>query len=542
MEQTFYMHIDSLNLAHYFSSACLKPVKYITNRNADIQNKFEDHLLISTKRSAVNSDCSLEIVLTDSEKKQLYNLKNDAFLYSKPLPITRVKKIYFTSANTMDKIITVVEMGSGFIPRQLVTLMPENEYQKIDYSKIKNYSKGKKTDFSPEIRKYDSLLGGFALMNTVAASPMNYPVSYFSTLARFNSVIAKNLDQTNHKVDKKFWDAFEGKNSFKNLYPYLNRKITKEDLEEVARQEQQEVRENPISGIIDFNSLQQASYIIAVLYNYGLADEGRRNKVDGLIISHFRQDIRPERSEVVALCYGLNRGHSAFNNKYQSVTVKFRLDSQVDYYTIESLYQYAFYNIEQSSTFPYLDMWCPKQSYANIIPAQGYRMFDKVIIDKPIAESKIEIKEKVQESNRKEKAKKTFLSQSENELEKLCSEIESHLREEYQAKMAQKENTIKELESKLKQQQKINEELLMRNASLQQQNRISDNNSYVLQDNTTIYNTAADSNSRNEIDYKTAFNEARDIIVYAEKQITSKKVKPIFLEFINKYINKKLFP
>ena len=69
METILYMHIAPVNLAHYFSCACLKPARYIDNRISDFQNQFEDYLIFSTKRRTIGVDCSLEIVLTEDEFK-----------------------------------------------------------------------------------------------------------------------------------------------------------------------------------------------------------------------------------------------------------------------------------------------------------------------------------------------------------------------------------------------------------------------------------------------------------------------------------------
>lgn len=529
METTFYMHIDSLNLAHYFSCACLKPARYINNKNSDIQNRFEDYLLFSTKKWTTKYDCSLEIALAPQEIQELINLKNDAFLYAKPLPITRVKKIYFKSFDVMDKTITAIEIGSAFIPRQLVAVISESVEEKMDYTKVKPYTKEIKTDFSSEIRKFDSLMGGFALMNTVATPPMNYCGNYFSTLARFNQQISEFLERLDRKPDRRFWDAFDGKDSFSKLYPYLSKKITKEDLEEVAQQEQQVIRENAISGLIDVNSLQQASYIIAILYNYGLGDEGRRNKINTLIATHFRQDVKPERSEVVALCYGLNRGYAAFANKYQSVTVKFRLDSQVDYNTIESLYQYAFNKVQQSRNFPYLDSWIPKYPQPNNLSGRGYRIFDKIIVDTPLVEAKIDMGGKGRKDEWWENVKKAMHAQNEEIYNKLRSEIEQHIKQEWQIKVLQKEQKIRELEINLLQLQEKSEELQQRIAFQLESNK----ETYVLKDDSSKYESS--NNLAKTFDYETAFNDAYKLIGNIENSTTGKKLKTMIENFKKRY-------
>lgn len=570
MENIYYMHIDPLNLAHYFSGACLKPARYFSNKNNDIQNNFEDYLLFSSKKWATNYDCSMEIVLTTQEKQELINLEDEVFLYAKALPITRVKNIYFTSSSVMDKTITTVEMGSAFIPRQLVAAISENSEEKMDYSKVKPYTKETIPDFTSQIRKFDSLMGGFALMNTVAMPPMNYSANYFSTLARFNRQIGEYLEKSNRKPDHIFWDAFEGKETFTKLFPYLNKKITKEDLEEVAQQEKQVVRENAITGLIDVNSLQQASYIIAILYNYGLPDEGRRNKINTLITTHFRQDVRPERSEVVALCYGLNRGYTAFANKYQAVTVKFRLDSKVDYNTIESLYQYAFNEVEQSYDFPYLEPWTPEYRQSANAFGKGYRMFDKVIFDTPPVVAQRPVSEKDRKDEWWERAKKNVHAQNEEALNRLRMMIEQRLKQEFQIEVTQKDQRIRELElntlqlkNKLmddekriayqsqlnkeiyilkervaKKDQEINElkinlmQLQTRNEELQktitylsEQNKVT---SYV-KDEAAKYETS--NSAEKDFDYESAFKDAFKVIGNIEKITNGSKIKALINSF-----------
>ena len=94
--KTFFFPIKSPSLAHYFGTAIIKPAKYFSNKPFDIQDRFKDFLLLTTKLGTKETDCCLEIVLTDDEIKELIDVNGGWFLFdSKPLPITRIKKIYF---------------------------------------------------------------------------------------------------------------------------------------------------------------------------------------------------------------------------------------------------------------------------------------------------------------------------------------------------------------------------------------------------------------------------------------------------------------
>lgn len=85
--------------------------------------------------------------------------------------------------------------------------------------------------------------------------------------------------------------------------------------------------------------------------------------------------------------FGINQGYASFKNHYniQGVTVntKFKLDSEVDYSIIESVYQYVFNNKSDSTNFRYISEWCPK--FNNTIDLEKYetfRVFDKDIVYK----------------------------------------------------------------------------------------------------------------------------------------------------------------
>jgi hypothetical protein len=384
MEAIYFVHIDSGNLPAYYGCACVKPSKYFTDRSEDIQSRLDSSLLMSKKRFAKDSDCALEIVLSQEEERELIpiNGKKEIFILNTAIPISRVRKIYFDNGTTKDKIITLVNMSTAFIPASFAKVIEDNDRE--DYTDIVFPNDFIPVNLDDKLKRYDSLLGGFSLMRLAADENINFSENYFSTLSYFNSVIETELKNANKKINDIYWGAFDGSGHFAKVFPYLNKQISEDDLYKIVKEEGQEINKDKISGKIDINSLEGASYIVAVLYTYGLSDEGRKSKIDGPIINGFRKEIKIDKSEVVALCYGLNRGYSVFSNRYKSSNiekiVKFELTSQLDYYTIESLFQSAFRNSNQSSEFPYLDSWCPKLHIINKKLKSGeYIVLDKVI-------------------------------------------------------------------------------------------------------------------------------------------------------------------
>ena len=63
------------------------------------------------------------------------------------------------------------------------------------------------------------------------------------------------------------------------------------------------------------------------------------------------------------------------------MSYKYKLESQLDYYTIESVYQYVFNGVV-SRIFPYLDEWCPKKANRKPQRKTDYLILDEVIIGK----------------------------------------------------------------------------------------------------------------------------------------------------------------
>lgn len=363
MDKKFYLPINSNCLAHYFGCCCIQPSRYFANKPVDIQNRFDGFLLISSVVVRVETGCCLELILTREESSELITLNQGFSLYPKPLPITRVKRVIFFDAIQMEQTIANITMSTAFVPSELVEVVDIPETASLEG--VENPNQTKTTDWSSQLKRFDKFLGGFALMRLAGEEFMNYSEHYFSTLSLFNEAIKTDVIIAGRSIDKKYHDAFIGESSFKTLYPYLNKLIDENDLYQVAKLENQTILKNVTTRVIEISNLEKATYMVAVLLSYGVGDEARRKKIDGLILSNFKDEIKKDTSEAVALCYGLNRGYSVFSNKYKlhekEKIVKFELKSQVDYYTIESIYQYVF-NGWVAEGFPYLDSWCPKYS------------------------------------------------------------------------------------------------------------------------------------------------------------------------------------
>lgn len=379
--RTYYFPIKSECLAHYFGCACLKPSKYFTNKPQDIQNSFENFLLITTSKGCIECNCCLEIVLTDEEEVKLISAGKTWYLFESSLPITRVKKIYFTEEQQKDKTLTNIRMGTAFVPESIVGAICSFEYITVKEVKIPDNYYVK--DQAKEIELYDRILGALVIMRLAREKYMNFSETYIETLAVFNKLIADALVKAGKSSNDQYSGLFTQSKSYAYLLPYLNKQVDVDDVKQMAKSEGQVVFQNKITRKIELDRLDKKAYILAVLASYGVGTESKRDKVDGLILSNF-EGIKS--AQLVALCFGYNHGYNAFNSFYgtlggNKINVKFQLDSQLDYYTIESVYQFVF-NKKISERFYYLDSWCNKQDIPSVTTKTNYCVLDTIVVGK----------------------------------------------------------------------------------------------------------------------------------------------------------------
>lgn len=544
MENKYYLHISSVNLSHYFSCACIKPSKYFNTRSEDIQSCFPDYLLLSNEKRSANSDCSIELILTKDEVNKLLPSKSNVNFYflAIPLPITRVSSVYFETEELKDKISTLINLSTAFIPKNIPKIFQNEKITETD--KIVLTTKDKTPDYSEQLKHYNSILGGFAIMKLAREPYMNFSDNYFSTLAFFNSVIQDELSKS-RKISSIYHDVFTGKDSFKSLKPFLEKEITEDDLNSIAKNENQKIKKDVITGLIDYNSLNTATYIISILYSFGVGDEGRKSKVDGLILNNFHNNnIKTDKAEVIALCYGLNRGYSIFSNKYRNESneqlVKFELNSKLDYYTIESLFQYAFNSIK-SNTFQYLDSIIPRVDYKEKKQSKNdYYILDKLVITERI---------KVGESKWWSRFLNFFFQKNQEELFKpflltAFNKIKEDLEDEFTLEIEHKNSELQSLKKQnsfLTEKLKDAEKKEVKTSKIKTKDTEVITNESALQDPVAKYPAALETDNSQIIDLKEKIIDYEKLLKSIEKQTAMPKAKKLIEGFRNQANSTELF-
>jgi hypothetical protein len=391
MENIFYIPINSSSLAHYFSKAIILPSKYFTNKPEDIQNTVGDSILVSERKWVKNSDCTLEVVLTAAEIKELIQVSDNFSLSNTPIPISRIKSICFLDLKQKETTIWNINSGAAFVPENLVAVDNNDniEFIAVDVLKPENQNNSM-NDVSDKIKRYDIILGGFAFMRLGGKSFMNYSTNYFATLSHFNKLIEEQTNSAAKGRDLKFSNKYIGlfskheKSEWTKWFQYIYQNLEPQDIEILAENEGERIEKK--LGLLKIDSINPDSHLyeLAILATYG----DRKNKsTDNLVTDLTNGTIHSEKVEDVSILFGLNNGYSKFRNKYKGAAkdtnVKFTLDSKLDYYIIESIFQFAFYGTKANYSFDYIDKWCPLSRNGDSVKGyETYKILDTTVIAK----------------------------------------------------------------------------------------------------------------------------------------------------------------
>ena len=452
MSNSFFIPIDSINLPHYLGSGIIAPSIYIENKNADIQDGFRNYLLLSSSKFTRDTNCAIEIVL-NLEEEAPKKISENFYLFDMPLPISRIKRIYFTNEEKKISSNFDITSGTAFIPEGLLKVSKE---ESIDTKELENieYKSSEKswTDF---LKKYDQILGGFSTMKISKEDFQNYPTHYFSTLGNINNLFSNILKQQDLNIENSFQFAFTNDGKFKDFHNTIYSNIDYSEVQRYA--ENDNVKLEVKNGIVQIDKIPEnkQTYLVAILESYG---KGKRKQVDSFISDLISGKFVDNKKEGLSLIFGLNKGYKAFRNKYKTqnfeVDIKFRLDSKLDYYIIESIYQSVFNLSNSISSFKFIDNWLAdyKQEKIKTSNYDTYQMIDKAIIWKqkvltPIEKLLDKIAQKVQSwfPSFVEVKKNEIESLFKEEIELFKKEIGTDLENKFKAELEQNRNKIEEL-------------------------------------------------------------------------------------------------
>ena len=390
MTNIYNLSIDSSNLGEYFSRAIIIPQIHFEESIKDLQSIHPNHLMFTNKKFTEISDCCIEIILTEDEISKLEKRDNLNFLET-GIPITRVSKIFFYSREKMERTIDLAR-SSSFIPERLIHVIDKEDYLFLNEipTPINFTSPDSDSEIKEKINLFNKHLGGFAFMKFGGDNYTNYSQNYFTTLDYFNSKIGDEIKPVKSKLnlDIKYHGLFDNKEkSWKDLHTHifgLSQSVISFIGDKIPS------KNNRYQ--LDLVQNNKILYIYGILANYG-PEQFKPSTTDSLFQAILSDRINYR--EAVTLFFGIHNGYKSFRNIYTlnntRQNLKFQLESKLDYYTIESIYQYTF-NSKKGKTFDYLNTIIPiNTEKINTKKYHTYQILDQHVIYKTKPESIKEI-------------------------------------------------------------------------------------------------------------------------------------------------------
>lgn len=405
----FTIQINKSNLLDYFGSALIYPVNYETRelarsqRTKDIQHFSPNHLLISDGFTDEPNEQQvlIEVSLTDFDKENLDKLHDTVYLLPYPLPISRVNKLYFASKESQENSIASANtFQDAFLPTRLFDIWTEtienrtNIVREIEVSQI-SADKNLKIDSQD---KFNRILGMLAFMKNAEIYYANethelatYSDKYLKLLKEINSffnnpeietldkgnlpfytTLIKPKDSSNDTLRKIVNAIYDNETFRKDIVKQLLGVPT----EEVQNAFELLVRDKTLEALQAIDQLKNAAselILLAFLFRFrdkeGSDKYALKEQLPYLINRKSLKTIRTHsRVSIVLAVLGLYYGYRSLpkdeeiklNDSYFTsfsengkFNIKYKLDNLLDRITIESVYQFCFWD-NQKNSFDFL--------------------------------------------------------------------------------------------------------------------------------------------------------------------------------------------
>ncbi|GMU86902.1 MAG: hypothetical protein AMXMBFR48_21430 [Ignavibacteriales bacterium] len=381
---TYFVPCNTTALSHFFNKGLIVPSIILNNKPRDIQNDFPDYLLLSSFKWVKDCNAAIEIVLTEEETTMLTQINEGFFLLSVALPISRVKKVWFLEQEQLETTLWNINNGAGFLNKSLAVTdsLKNNKVYEFEFSS--ELSLPVKADISHKVKLFDQLLGSLAIMRIAGGTDYNFSYNYIFTLSHFNSVVQQELQsaiENDTKFSTRFIDFVTNKHTgWEILYRYFQNPMTDEEIINLAKREKITIIKQYGSLLLDGIPTDSVVFYLVLLKIHGIGGVKGEDDLLSLLLS---SKTYLENREEALFLLGYHLGYSKLFNGYKVsgtyYPVKYDLISKLNYYTIETIYQYVFNDVQQSANFPYLDEWVPNKQAQKFRGFVTYRILDEVV-------------------------------------------------------------------------------------------------------------------------------------------------------------------
>ena len=379
--QTFKKYLLQMNrikLQDYIQCGLIAPDTYLGDElEKDIQSNNPHFLVLSEGylEELDEEQVLLEIIFSEDEKNKLLYIEDICYC-DYPLPVTRIKKIYAQDKVIIKHILINLETSEkGFLPDNLFDSYTNNK--KLIFEQKTFCPLPEETpipNFREQIIKFDKRMGMFAFIKNSKVYYVNETGKIGNYSDNYFAILSNMLD---NKLDSKVFDGLSviKENEAFNGLLYSDRQIDEVFINSIAPNIADQDTRELFLKILEQNStrktlpllLEKQAYLyyyIALIYYFRQKDSNRKD--------NFKSDIKniiPESAAEVALAIlGIYFGYKILRAQetvdiqdkvFKKIfgncwNMKFKLDSKLDYVTIETIYNYSFKDIKKSSNFDYL--------------------------------------------------------------------------------------------------------------------------------------------------------------------------------------------
>lgn len=400
----YLLQINRIKLQDYIQRGLIVPDKYLDeNKEIDTQSKNPNFLVVSDGyiKKLDEYQILLELIITDEEKKRLQEVDGICY-FDFPLPITRIKKVYVQNQQIIKHIDVQIQNGeNGFLPKNLFSVfgsikpkLKQREYKPLQNDVVID-------EFEEQIRVFDKRMGMFAFMKNSevyycddVSKIANYSERYFSTLSK---LLEKPLD------DKIFEELniLKQNEEFKKLL-YSTAQIDKEFIiNESLKIEDSELKSiflemisptgtrKALKSLLEKKDIER--YLIGLVYYFRQKDSNKKD--------NFKIDIKSlipyEVAEISLAILGIYFGYTILRSeekieirdkyfkklfKKEKLSMKFTLESKLDYITIETIYNYCFQDKTKGYEYEYL-LYPKKTKPKNLTKNKNYEVKRDIYFD-----------------------------------------------------------------------------------------------------------------------------------------------------------------
>jgi len=176
-DTSYFLQIKYKNLLNYFNAGCIYPLALEQseiykneNRERDTLNLSEGHIIMGLGpiEDFESSDALVELIINEDEIKEMPEANH--YFSSEPIPISRVRRIYFKDDQAKNDFIAQSKTYSDcFIPESLCDVGSHQiEPSKADTQKLSKLPENNLQEWEQKLKSFNKLLGMLAFMKNAS--------------------------------------------------------------------------------------------------------------------------------------------------------------------------------------------------------------------------------------------------------------------------------------------------------------------------------------------------------------------------------------